>query len=168
MKGLRITIGAGPLVAVLASGLDGELPPPWLVVVIAAFSVGHALLPDSQLGTTAALLVLGWWAIGPVAALPVSLLLASAALVAAHVAAVLAVYGPPELPIDPVLLSTWLRRGLLSLLAAPLVWVVVAAIDDQPEPDGIWVAALVAVTAGAVVASVAFGIDAPSNPGEAA
>jgi hypothetical protein len=159
MMRLRITIVVGPLVAVLASGLEGELPPPWLVVVVAAFSVAHALLPDSQLGTTAALLVLGWWALGPVAALPASLLLAAAALVAAHVAAVVAAYGPAGLPVDPALLRTWLRRGLLSLLAAPLVWVVVAAIDDQPEPVGIWVAALLAATAGAVVASVAFGID---------
>ncbi len=159
MIALRITIAGGPLVAVLASGLDGELPPPWLVVVVVAFSVAHALLPDSQLGTTAALLVLGWWALGPVAALPASLLLAATALVAAHLAAVLAAYGPAELPIDPALLRTWLRRGLLSLLAAPLVWVVVAAIDEQPEPAGIWVAALVAATVGAVVASVAFRID---------
>jgi hypothetical protein len=79
--------------------------------------------------------------------------------VAAHVSAVLAAYGPPELPLDPQLLRTWLRRGLLSLLAAPLVWLVVAAIDDQPEPAGVWVAALVAATVGAVVASVAFDID---------
>lgn len=159
MIAVRVLIAAGPLVAVLASGLDGSLPPPWLIVVVGAFSVTHALLPESQLGTTAALLVLGWWALGPVAALPASLLLAAAALVAAHVAAVLAAYGPTELPIDPALLRTWLRRGLLSLLAAPLVWVVVAAIDDQPEPAGIWVAALVAASVGAVVVSVAFGVD---------
>jgi hypothetical protein len=159
MIGLRITIATGPLVAVVASGLDGELPPPWLILVVVAFSVAHALLPDSQLGTTAALLVLGWWALGPVASLPASLLLAAAGLMAAHVAAVMVAYGPPELPLDGALLRTWLRRGLLSLLAAPLIWVVVAAIDEQPEPAGVWVAALVAATVGAVVASVAFGID---------
>ncbi len=39
------------------------------------------------------------------------------------------------------------------------MWVVVAVIDDQPEPAGVWVAALVAATVGAVVASVAFGVD---------
>ncbi len=159
MIALRSLIAAGPLVAVLVSGLDGELPPPWLVVIVGAFSVAHALLPDSQLGTTAALLALGWWALGPIAALPASLLLAATALLVAHVSAVLAAYGPPDLPLDPPLLRTWLRRGLLSLLAAPLVWVAVAAIDDQPEPAGIWVAALLAASVGAVVASVAFGVD---------
>ena len=156
---LRIAIALGPVVAVLASGLDGELPPPWLVVVVVGFSVAHALLPDSQLGTTAALLVLGWWALGPVAALPASLLLAAAALVAGHVAAVLTAYGPPGLPLDGGLLRTWLRRGLLSLLAAPLVWGAVALIDGQPEPAGVWAAALVAATVGAVVTSIAFGVD---------
>lgn len=159
MIALRTAIAAGPLVALLASGLDGELPPPWLVVVVAAFSVAHALLPDSQLGTTAALLVVAWWALGPVAALPASLLVAAAGLLAAHVCALVAAYGPPELPLDPALLRRWLRRGLLALLAAPLVWLVVAAVDDQPEPAGIWVAALVAATVGAVVASVAFDIE---------
>ena len=159
MIGLRVTIALGPLVAVLASGLDSELPPPWLVVLVAAFAVAHAVLPDSQLGTTAALLAIGWWAVGPVAALPASLLLAAAALVAAHVCAVVAAYGPAELPLDPALLRTWLRRGLLALLAAPLVWVVVAAIDEQPAPAGVWVAAVVAAVAAAVVVSVAFGIE---------
>ncbi len=168
MIALRVAIAVGPLVAVLASGLDSELPPPWLVVVVVAFSVAHAVLPDSQLGTTGALLVLGWWALGPVAALPASLLLAAAALLVAHVSAVLVAYGPPELPLEPALLRIWLRRGLLSLLAAPLVWVVVAVIDDQPEPAGVWVAALVAATVGAVVTSFAFGVDSASMDREPA
>ncbi len=164
MIALRVTIAAGPLVAVLASGLDGELPPVWLVAVVGAFSAAHALLPDSQLGATAALLVLGWWALGPVATLPASLLLSAAALLAAHVSAVVAAYGPPELPLDPELLRTWLRRGVLALLAAPLVWVLVAALDDQPGPAGVWVAGMVAVTAAAVVASSAFAIGEEAQP----
>ena len=167
MIALRFAIALGPIVAVLASGLDSELPPPGLVVVVVAFSVAHAVLPDSQLGTTGALLVLGWWALGPVAELPASLLLAAAALVAAHVSAVLVAYGPPEL--------RWSRRcsapgyAGAALPARCATRVGRRCRDRRPARAGRSMGRrLVAATVGAVVASVAFGVDSPSTDREPA
>jgi hypothetical protein len=159
---LRIAVGAGPVVAVSASGLDAELPPSWLLVLVLVLASGHAFLPESGLGTAGMLVVVGWWGLGPLAeraAPPASVVLAAVALITAHVAAVLVSYGPGDLPVDRSLLWTWLRRAALAATAAPVVWFVAVGVDGQPEPAGIWVAALVAATVAAVVASAAFVIE---------
>jgi hypothetical protein len=159
---LRVAIVAGPVVAVTASGLGSELPPGWLFALVLVVAAGHAFLPESGLGTAAMLLVLVWWGLGPVAdggGPPVSLLLAAAGLVVAHCAAILASYGPADLPVDRSLLRTWVRRTALAAAAAPVVWFAAVGVEGQPEPAGIWVAALGAATVAAVVASAAFRIE---------
>jgi hypothetical protein len=159
---LRLAIAGGPVVALTASGLDADFPPGWLLALVVVVSSGHAFLPESGLGTFGMLLVVAWWGLGPVAELgapPASIVLAAAGLVVAHCAAILASYGPGDLPLDRGMLSTWVRRGVVAGLAVPVIWFVAVAVEGQPEPAGIWVAALVAATVAAVVASAAFVIE---------
>jgi hypothetical protein len=42
---LRGVIVLGPVLALLAGTPQGYLPPPWLVVVVAAFSFAFAVMP---------------------------------------------------------------------------------------------------------------------------
>ena len=159
---LRLAIALGPVVALTVSGLDADLPPGWLLALVVVVSSGHAFLPESGLGTFGLLLVLAWWGLGPVAELgapPASIMLAAAALVIAHCAAILAAYGPGDLPLDRGLVVTWVRRGTVAVAIVPVIWFVAVAVEGQPEPAGVWVAALVASTVAAVVASVALVIE---------
>ena len=159
---LRLAIAVGPVVALTVSGLDADLPPGWLLALVVVVSSGHAFLPESGLGTFGMLLVVSWWGLGPVAELgapPASIVVAAAGLVVAHCAAILASYGPGDLPLDRGLLFTWVRRGAVAGMAAPVIWFVAVAVEGQPEPAGVWVAALVAATVAAVVASAAFVIE---------
>jgi len=159
---LRVAIALGPVVALTASGLDADLPPGWLLALVVVVSSGHAFLPESGLGTFGMLLVLAWWGLGPVAeagAPPASILLAAAGLVVAHCAAIVAAYGPGDLPLDRGLVVTWVRRCAVAATAGPVIWFVAVAVEDRPEPAGVWVAALVAATVAAVVASAMFVIE---------
>jgi hypothetical protein len=51
----------------------------------------------------------------------------------------------------------WLTRAAALAAAAPLVWLLAALLRGQPEPPGVWVAAMVAIVIAAVIAAVAFG-----------
>lgn len=151
---LRGTLVVGLLVALLATGLRGVWPDWWLVVLVTGLAVGFSLLPESAMGTVATVLVLGWWGFafrgGPYA----PALLAAAGLLVAHVAAVVASYGPHDLPLDPATVRLWAVRGALVFLAAPTVFAVAVLLRGQPEPVGIWVAGLAA----ALVTTVAAGL----------
>jgi hypothetical protein len=154
---LRITIVTGVLVALLATGLRGVWPAWWLVVLVAGLAVAFALLPEAPMGTVATGLVLAWWGFAFRGGPYPEALLAAAGLLAAHVAAVLAGYGPRDLPPDPATVRLWAVRGAVVFLAAPAVYVVARLLAGQPEPDGIWVAGLAAalvttVAAGSVLA----------------
>ncbi|MDQ4055266.1 MAG: hypothetical protein M3237_21570 [Actinomycetota bacterium] len=159
---LRLAIAVGPVLAVTASGLDADLPPGWLLALVVVVAAGHAFLPESGLGTFGMLLVLAWWGLGPVAELgapTASIMLAAVGLVVAHCAAILTSYGPADLPLDRGLVSTWVRRGAVAATPVPVLWFVAVAVEGQPEPAGVWVAALVAATVAAVVASAALVIE---------
>jgi hypothetical protein len=151
---LHGTVVAGLLVALLATGLRGAWPDWWLVVLVTGLAVGFSLLPESAMGTVATVLVLAWWGLafrgGPYA----PALLAAAGLLAAHLAAVVASYGPRDLLLDPPTVRLWAVRGALVFLAAPAVFAVAVLLRGQPEPVGIWVAGLAA----ALVTTVAAGM----------
>ena len=66
------------------------------------------------------------------------LLVVGVLLAAAHVAAVLASYGPATLPIDPRLTRLWLARGLLALVPLPVTWLAVRVLDPELAPSGLW------------------------------
>jgi hypothetical protein len=88
------------------------------------------------------LLVVGWWAISVRQAMPGGVILAAAALLAAHVAATVASYGPRRLPPDRLVVLRWARRSLLVWLVAPLLWLVVDANRGHATPASYWVAGL--------------------------
>jgi hypothetical protein len=151
---LRVTVVAGLLVALLATGLRGVWPNWWLVALVAGLGVAFSLLPEAPVGTVATGLVLAWWGFAFRDGPHPQALLAAAGLLAAHVAAVLTGYGPRDLPLDPATARLWLVRGAAVFLAAPAVFVVATLLRGQPEPVGIWVAGLAA----ALVTTVAAGL----------
>ena len=128
------------------------------MVLVAALSAGAAAYPESLLGTLALSVVVVWWAVAAGGEVPVSAVPAAVLLLVAHLAAHLLSHGPRVLAPDRWLVLTWVRRGALVALAAPGVWLLAALVRDQPEPPGLWVAALVAAVAGCLVAGAAVAV----------
>lgn len=157
---LRVTALLGPVVALLATGPAGRWPPAGLVAVVLVLSAGFATLPESWLGSAAFLVVVLWWGLGLRDGLHPAALVAAGALVAAHVAAVLAAYGPPGLPPDPALVGLWARRGLLVLLPAPMALAVSWAARSAEEPPLVWVSGVGAAVVAVLVAVALIGRDA--------
>jgi hypothetical protein len=154
---LRALVLLGPPLALLTTGLAGVFPAPWLVALVIVLSVAFAAMPDSPFGTAALLVVVAWWGLAFRDGPHPQAVLAAAALVVAHVAAVLASYGPGQMPLDRDLARLWARRGLAVLAISPAVWAVAVVLRGQPEPAGIWVAGLAAAFTATLVASLAFG-----------
>jgi hypothetical protein len=153
---LRALVALGPVVALLATGLVGAPPAGWLVALVVVLAVAFAAMPDSPFGTCVMVVVLVWWGVALRDGLHPQALVAAAGLVTAHVAAVLASYGPGTLPLDRGVARLWAARGAAVLLSAPVVWAVAELLRGQPEPPGIWVAGLAAACAATLVASAAF------------
>ena len=151
---LRAVVFVGPVVALLATGPAGNWPGPWLVALTVALAGGFAAMPESALGTSVFCVVVVWWGFA-LERVPVEVVLAGTALLAAHLSALLVSYGPAQLPVDDAVLARWLGRGVLVGLAVPAVWLLATALEDQPEPPGIWVAGLVAGVVVCAVAAVA-------------
>ena len=164
--GLKVAVAAGPVLAVLASGLASALPPTWVWLLVATLASGHALLPESALGAGATLAVLAWWGLGggSDASLPPALLLAATALVTSHVAAVVLAYGPPMRTLDRQLLRTWMTRAVLVVAPAAVVWGVAVVLDGRAELALAWEAGLVAAIAAAVATAASFR-SSPAQPG---
>jgi hypothetical protein len=158
---LRLLVLLGPLVALYSTALVGPRPAGWLVALAVVLSVGFAAMPDSPFGTVAMLLVLAWWGVSLRDGLHPEALVAAAALLTSHVAALVSSYGPGVLPVDRVVARTWAVRAVLVFVPAPVVWALAAALRDQPEPPGIWLAGLLAALAAAVVGSAAFAVRGP-------
>jgi len=149
---LRVVVFLAPVLALLATGPAGSWPSGALVALTVALAGGFAAMPESGLGTAVfSVLGAGWgFFLGGV---PARAMVAAAGLLAAHLSALLLSYGPAQLPLDNHLLARWVRRGLLVGSVVPAIWLLAAAVEDQPEPPGIWVAALVAAIALCVVAT---------------
>lgn len=158
---LRGAVVAGVMVALLATGLRGAWPASWLTVLVLGLAVGFALFPEAPIGTTATALVLAWWGFAFREGPHPESLLAAAGLLTAHLAALVAGYGPGDLPLDGATVRRWAVRGALVFTAAPAVYAVAVLLRDRPEPPGIWVAGLVA----ALVTTVAAGL-VLSRPGQ--
>ena len=152
---LRALVLVGPVVAVTVSGPAGHGPPWWLVLVVAALSGASAWFADATFAVAPLLVAVGWWAAALGATTSAWLLVAAAALVVAHVAGLLASYGPPTMPVDRAVTRLWVRRGVLVLLTAPVAWAAVLLLDDQPEQPGIWVLGVGVACLATVAATVA-------------
>ncbi|WP_296605214.1 hypothetical protein [Nocardioides sp.] len=152
---LRALVLVGPVVAVLVSGPAGHGPPWWLVLVVAALSGASGWFADATFAVAPLLVAVGWWAAALGATTSAWLLVAAGALVVAHVAGLLASYGPPTMPVDRAVTRLWVRRGVLVLLTAPVAWAAVLLLDDQPEQPGIWVLGVGVACLATVAATVA-------------
>jgi hypothetical protein len=152
----RVLMLLGPVVALVAAALADVAPPGWVAALVVAMAIGWVFMPESLIGTLCLALVLGWWGVAELETLPPESLVAAVALLTAHVAAVVASYGPPDMAIDGPTLRLWFRRGALVMIAAPAVWLLAVVLRDQPEPPGVWIAAMVAIAVAGVVATLAF------------
>ncbi|CUR60236.1 conserved membrane hypothetical protein [metagenome] len=147
----RILLVLLPLVAVSAAWQRPGTPFLVLLLVLAGL---WALLPESSAGIVVLLLVISWWAAAVRDPLGVRVLLAATALLAAHIAAVLASYGPARLPIDGRLASLWLLRGVAASAAALLAWAVATWLAGSGPQPALWSIALLGVAGAVVSASV--------------
>jgi hypothetical protein len=161
----RLLMLLGPLGG-LAAAAAADIPPPgWVVALVVGLAVAWAFLAESLFGTLCLAAVVGWWGVAELETLPGEALLAALGLLVAHLAALLVSYGPPEMDVDPATARLWLTRGVLVFGAAPVVWLLAVVLRDQPEPPGVWIAAMVAIAVAGIVAAVAY---APPHevPGE--
>jgi hypothetical protein len=152
---LRAIVLLGPMVALLMTGPAGSWPPWWLVVPVLALAAASATAPDSPIGATTGLAVLVWWTIALGDGVPASALVAAAGLLASHVAALLASYGPAAMPLDAATVRLWVRRGALVLLTVPGAWGVARLLRGEPDQPGIWVLAVAAACLAAIGATAA-------------
>jgi len=153
--GVRALVVLGSVASLLAAGPAGHPPPWWLVAAVAALAGASAWVPDSPFGVAPLLVVLGWWAAGLGDSTSPWVLAGAAGLVVAHVAGLLASYGPATMQVDGAAARMWARRGALVLLTAPVAWVVTRLLGDEPEQPGVWVLGIVAACVAAVVATAA-------------
>ncbi|WP_395656064.1 hypothetical protein [Nocardioides sp.] len=150
---LRGVVLLGPVVALLATGPAGHWPPWWLLVPVVAGAGVAAAAPDSAAPAGVGLGVLAWWTVALGDGVPAAVLVAAPALLAAHLAALLASYGPAAMPLDAATLRLWGRRGALVLLTVPAAFVAVRLLDGEPEQPGIWVLGVAAACVATVVAT---------------
>lgn len=163
---LRAVVAAGPPAALLLTGAAGSAGPPlWVVVPVLALALAHARWPESPAGTLAAGIAVAAWVLVPddpsaARALAVAVV-AAVALVAAHVAALVAAQGPDGVGVDPATVRLWMRRAAVVCLLAPLVAGVAAGLRGRHESIWLWMAGL------AVALAVAAGTSAVlSDEGE--
>lgn len=125
--------------------------PHW--AVLAGVVVGGAVwarTPDHAIGVAPLALVAGWWAAHGVVDWRV--LVVGVLLLATHLAATVASYGPATLAVDGRLARLWLARGLLALVPMPVAWFAVRGLDTAFAPPGLWLATGV-VTVGLLLAT---------------
>lgn len=152
---LRAAVVAGIVLALLAPGVDGGLPPGFLLGIGVVLALGAAITPNRDAATVACCWVLLVWVvtdrdIGPGA------VVAAAGLVVAHVAATLAAYGPARMTPDRRLLLLWLRRAVIVLVPSALVAPVASLLAGRGGLAGswLWVAGALLVAGLAVGVSV--------------
>lgn len=124
--------------AALALALP-QAPHGWVVAGVVASAAAWAWLPDHAVGVVPLVLVGGWWSVHDV--VDWRLLVVGVLLVAAHVAATLASYGPSTLVVDPRLARLWLARGALVLVPLPVTWLAVRGLDAELAPSWLWLVA---------------------------
>ena len=152
---LRALMVLGPLVAVFARWGSLGAPRPWLVGLVFMLAVGWALAPESVVGAVTLLVVGFSWASSEVTGAPLPALVAALGMLVAHLAALVASYGPPRLPVAPPVARLWAIRGAVAFGAAPLVWLLTTAVRDLPASGTVWVAGLVVALSVVLVAAVA-------------
>ena len=151
---LRAVVLLGPLVA-LAARWPSDPPPVWLMLLTLVLSAGWAVAPESVVGGVVLALVAFSWVAGTNGDLPGGAVLAAVAMLAAHLAALVASYGPDALPVSANVVRLWLWRGLGVALVAPLVWLAALAVREVPGSGTVWLLGLAVALSVTVVAAAA-------------
>jgi hypothetical protein len=159
----RLVVVAGSLLALFARTPSMGAPLAWTVVMVLALAVGWALFPESVVGAVTLLVVGFSWASGDTVDVPVGALVAALGMIAAHLAAVVASYGPSRLPIDPGAARLWTLRGAALFGASVAVWVLARVVAELPDSGSVWVFGLVVALSVVVVAT---GVIQAANPRE--
>ena len=152
---LRALIVLGPLVAIFARWGSLGAPRPWLVAQVLILGLGWALAPESVVGAVTLLVVGFSWVSSEMTEVPSMALVAALAMLVAHLASLVASYGPPRLPVAPSVARLWAIRAAVVFAAAPLVWLLTTAVRELPGSGTVWVAGLVVALSVVLVAAVA-------------
>jgi len=153
-RALRAVAAVCPVLALLCTGPAGVWPRPWLVGLALLLGLLYGGRPESGVGLGALGLVLVWWGLAFDDGLHAWALPSAALLVGAHLAGLLASYGPGGLRVEAGLVRLWVRRGLLVLTISPIVLLAALLLRDRPDTPGMWVAGLAAALVAMVVASL--------------
>ncbi|UUZ58175.1 DUF58 domain-containing protein [Nocardioides sp. B-3] len=105
--------------------------PALMVVLVLAGSLAWAVLPELAVGPVVLLAVMAWWAVKVPDPVRPTVLVAAPALSGAHVAGLLAAYGPVRAALDRRLVLMWVRRTLLGFLVAPVAYAAVVGLDED-------------------------------------
>ncbi len=154
---LRVVIVLAPLGAVLAGIPAGATPGVVFLLVLVVLALLFALFPASQAGVLVLLMPVVWWAAAPDDPLHPMCMVAAAALLACHVAALLASYGPDRLPWTRHWSGCGCGGRCCVLLPVPVVWAVADVLAGEQERPAVWVAGLAVACVAAVVSTVVFG-----------
>ena len=126
----RVVIALLPVLALVVAPVGPSLP---VLVLVAAGSLLWATSPELSVGPVVLLSVMVWWALVVPDPVQPRVLGCALALSGAHVAGLLAAYGPARAALDRQLVVLWVRRGVLAFVAAPVAYAVVVLLDD-PDP----------------------------------
>jgi hypothetical protein len=156
--GCRALVVALPVVALLVAPVRPSL---LVVLLVAGGSVLWGVFPELAAGPVVLLSVMVWWSLAVPDPVQPRVLAAALALAAAHVAGLLAAYGPARAGLDRGLVVVWVRRGLLAFVAAPVAYGAVVFLD---EPDALmWPLAVAVLVVLVLVVGLRFR-QPPGNP----
>jgi hypothetical protein len=152
---LRAVAALGPTVALVAGVPEGYSPRWWLIVLVLAGGVGYALSPEHYVGLLVMVVVVVWWMWEVRGEMPVGALVASAALLAAHVSGLVLSYGPPRTAVIGPVRAVWLPRSAVVWLVAPVIWVVARGYRGHETPSLYWFLGIGVAAVGAVLVALA-------------
>lgn len=156
----RVLVALLPVLALLVAPGRPNVP---VLALAAAVSLLWAAWPELAAGPVVLLLVMGWWAVAVPDPVQPRVLVAAALLQTAHVAGLLAAYGPARAALHPRLVRIWVRRGVLSFLPAPLAYLAVVGLDGVPDQPLMWPVAVGFL----VVAALSVGLRFRNQPAPA-
>lgn len=128
----RALVAVLPTVALLIA--PGRQPAP-LVLLVVVGSLAWAAFPELAAGPLVLLSVMAWWAVKVPDPVRPSVLAVALALSGAHVAGLLAAYGPVRAALDRRLVLMWVRRTLLGFIVAPVAYAAVVGLDEGSAPS---------------------------------
>lgn len=128
---VRVLVAVLPTLALTIA--PGRQPGPMVLLVVAG-SVAWAVFPELAAGPIVLLSVMAWWAVKVPDPVRPSVLAAALFLSGAHVAGLLAAYGPVRAALDRRLVLVWVRRTLLGFLVAPVAYAAVVGLDEDSTP----------------------------------